>query len=194
MASQSDNSKVPMASNAAAGMPPASQQAQAQVQTQAQTAAVQESGAQKKAQKPRRKSTKKERIVFTSNKRKEAKARAVVKKGTGRITINSIDINMFEPKELRSLMLEPINISNIAREIAKGIDIKVNVNGGGISAQAQAARGAIAKGIAEYAESDTIRKEYLRYDRSLLVADPRRVEPKKFKGPKARARFQTSYR
>jgi len=186
MASQSDNSKVPMASNATAGMPPASQQAQ--------TAAMQESGAQKKAQKPRRKSTKKERIVFTSNKRKEAKARAVIRKGTGRITINSIDINMFEPKELRSLMLEPINISNIAREIAKGIDIKVNVNGGGISAQAQAARGAIAKGIAEYAESDTIRKEYLRYDRSLLVADPRRVEPKKFKGPKARARFQTSYR
>ena len=28
------------------------------------------------------------------------------------------------------------------------------------------------------------------YDRTLLVADPRRCEPKKFGGPGARARFQ----
>lgn len=32
------------------------------------------------------------------------------------------------------------------------------------------------------------------YDRSLLVADPRRCEPKKFGGPGARARYQKSYR
>lgn len=32
------------------------------------------------------------------------------------------------------------------------------------------------------------------YDRSLLVADPRRCEPKKFGGTGARARFQKSYR
>jgi Ribosomal protein S9/S16 len=32
------------------------------------------------------------------------------------------------------------------------------------------------------------------YDRSLLVADPRRCEPKKYGGPGARARFQKSYR
>jgi hypothetical protein len=30
--------------------------------------------------------------------------------------------------------------------------------------------------------------------RTLLVADPRRVEPKKFGGPGARARYQKSYR
>ena len=34
----------------------------------------------------------------------------------------------------------------------------------------------------------------LSYDRTLLVADPRRCEPKKFGGPGARARFQKSYR
>lgn len=34
----------------------------------------------------------------------------------------------------------------------------------------------------------------LSYDRSLLVADPRRCEPKKFGGHGARARFQKSYR
>ena len=34
----------------------------------------------------------------------------------------------------------------------------------------------------------------LTYDRTLLVADPRRMEPKKFGGRGARARFQKSYR
>ncbi|MGC8478848.1 MAG: 30S ribosomal protein S9 [Candidatus Micrarchaeia archaeon] len=136
----------------------------------------------------------KDKVSFGSSKRKEARARAVVKKGAGRIKINSVDISLIEPREFRSMMLEPLNISNIAKELAKGVDIEVNVYGGGRSAQAQAVRSAIAKGISEYADSDMIRKEYLRYDRSLLVDDPRRVEPKKFKGPKARARFQTSYR
>ncbi len=32
------------------------------------------------------------------------------------------------------------------------------------------------------------------YDKSLLVADPRRCEPKKFGGPGPRARYQKSYR
>lgn len=35
---------------------------------------------------------------------------------------------------------------------------------------------------------------FLKYDRSLLVADPRRCEPKKFGGRSARARVQKSYR
>ena len=34
----------------------------------------------------------------------------------------------------------------------------------------------------------------VQYDRSLLVADPRRCEAKKFGGPGARARYQKSYR
>ena len=34
----------------------------------------------------------------------------------------------------------------------------------------------------------------LQYDRTLLVADPRRCEPKKYGGPGARARIQKSYR
>lgn len=34
----------------------------------------------------------------------------------------------------------------------------------------------------------------IQYDRTLLVGDPRRCEPKKFGGPGARARYQKSYR
>ncbi len=32
------------------------------------------------------------------------------------------------------------------------------------------------------------------YDRTLLIADPRRMEPKKFGGHGARSRYQKSYR
>ncbi len=163
-----------------------------------QAAAVPAEQTQKTAAKrPRssaRKAVKKEKKVFVSSKRKRAVARAVLKKGSGRIIVNSVDVSLVEPRELRSIMMEPVNALSLAREMAKGLDISVNVSGGGRSAQAQAVRTAIAKGIAKYSDSDTIRKEYLRHDRSMLVDDPRRVEPKKFRGPKARARFQTSYR
>ena len=39
-----------------------------------------------------------------------------------------------------------------------------------------------------------IKEILVNYDRTLLVADPRRCEPKKFGGPGARARYQKSYR
>jgi small subunit ribosomal protein S16e len=39
-----------------------------------------------------------------------------------------------------------------------------------------------------------VRDAFARYDRTLLVADPRRCEPKKFGGRGTRARFQKSYR
>jgi len=39
-----------------------------------------------------------------------------------------------------------------------------------------------------------LRETLVAYDRTLLVADPRRCEPKKFGGRGARARFQKSYR
>lgn len=44
------------------------------------------------------------------------------------------------------------------------------------------------------AQKNEIKDLLLQYDRALLVADPRRCEPKKFGGPSARARYQKSYR
>lgn len=44
------------------------------------------------------------------------------------------------------------------------------------------------------ASKKEIKDILVQYDRSLLVADPRRCEPKKFGGPGARARYQKSYR
>ena len=64
-----------------------------------------------------------------------------------------------------------------------------------------AIRQALAKGVVAYyqkfvdeASKKEIRDVLIAYDRSLLVADPRRCEPKKFGGPGARARYQKSYR
>ena len=39
-----------------------------------------------------------------------------------------------------------------------------------------------------------LKQALIAYDRTLLVADSRRCEPKKFGGPGARARYQKSYR
>jgi len=53
--------------------------------------------------------------------------------------------------------------------------------------------------IAAAADVDEASKKEIKdllvaYDRTLLVADPRRCEPKKFGGPGPRARYQKSYR
>jgi small subunit ribosomal protein S16e len=81
------------------------------------------------------------------------------------------------------------------------IDIRVKVTGGGHTSQIYAIRQAIAKGIVAYHQKyvdeqskNELKKAFLAYDRTLLIADSRRSEPKKFGGPGARARYQKSYR
>lgn len=142
----------------------------------------------------RRKGTPKQKVVFAKGKRKNSVARARLIKGKGGLTINNVEIKLLKPREIRELITEPINFSSLTKEIANNSDIKVNVYGGGVSGQAQAVRTAVAKVISGASGSDAIKKAYMKYDRTLLVDDVRQVEPKKFLGPKARARFQTSYR
>ncbi len=137
-------------------------------------------------------SQKEAKVVSSHRKRSIARARIV--SGSGSVSVNGIPISIIEPKELRMLMLEPVFISQLTREAMRKADISVTVTGGGKVGQAQAVRNSIAKALVEFSDSDVIRKEFLRYDRMILVDDKRRVEPKKYLGPKARARFQTSYR
>jgi small subunit ribosomal protein S16e len=49
------------------------------------------------------------------------------------------------------------------------------------------------KYVDEYAKNQ-LKQALVQYDRTLLVADNRRCEPKKFGGKGARSRFQKSYR
>ncbi len=178
-------------------------QAQVPAQAAAQAGQAAQAGAAKKAIQrrapagtgaARKRPAKKKEVTVATSKRKEAVARAYVRKGTGIVTVNNFDVSTTEPAELRRLMTESLHISNVTEDVAKGVDINVNVRGGGQSGQAQAVRSAIAKGISDYADSDAVRRECIRFDRYMIIDDTRRVEPKKFKGPKARARFQKSYR
>lgn len=77
------------------------------------------------------------------------------------------------------------------------LDIRVRVKGGGHTSQVYALRQAIAKAIvayyAKYIDAYSameLKKKLVAYDRTLLIADPRRMEPKKFGGQGARARRQ----
>ncbi len=150
---------------------------------------------QKKRAAPKRKgAVRKGKGAFVKSKRKQAVARASSSTGKGIITVNKFEMGTIMPIEYRAMMMEPVNFSDTTRGIASKMDIKVTVQGGGASAQAQAVRSSIAKSIVEFSGSESLKKDYMHYDRFMIVDDSRRVEPKKFKGPKARARFQKSYR
>ncbi|MBD3189349.1 MAG: 30S ribosomal protein S9 [Candidatus Heimdallarchaeota archaeon] len=132
------------------------------------------------------------RIVLTSGKRKTAIARATTKPGKGRIRINSVPLEIFQPELARMKIQEPLVI--VGEEVLKEIDIIVDVKGGGVIGQADAVRTAIGRALVKWTEDPELRSKYMYYDRSILVADSRRKESKKAGGPGARARYQKSYR
>ena len=81
------------------------------------------------------------------------------------------------------------------------IDIRIRVQGGGYVSKIYAIRQAIARGLIKYfekfiseAKMSQIRDIFLNYDRSLLIGDPRKAEPKKAGGKGARTWYQISYR
>ena len=131
------------------------------------------------------------KVVHTSGKRKTAIARGTVKEGTGRVIINKQPLELYSPELARLKLEEPLDI---AGDIVDNVDITVRVRGGGVMGQAEAARMVIAKGLVQYTNDMDLKDKYIHYDRTMLVGDPRRSEPKKFGGPGARARKQKSYR
>jgi len=141
-----------------------------------------------KLKKPRASRSKK-KIFVERGKRKRAIARATAREGTGMLKINNLGINTLTSPVEREIISEPLRFVDASK-----MDVSVNVRGGGRMGQAQAARTAIARALVAYTGDEGLRKRLMEFDRSLLVEDPRRVEPKKFKGPKARARFTKSYR
>lgn len=130
------------------------------------------------------------KVIHCSGKRKSAVARATLKQGTGKVRVNNKIIDVYEPKMAKRKILEAIQL---AGNVAEGVDINVNVCGGGATAQSEAARLAIAKALAKH--SKKLEKVFLKYDRTLLVADVRRRESSKpnCRG-KARSKKQKSYR
>merc|ERR1711998_153644 len=137
--------------------------------------------------------------VQTFGRKKSAVAVSYCKKGRGLIKINGCPIELVEPELLRYKVFEPILL--LGRERFAIMDLRIRVKGGGYTSQIYAIRQAIAKSVVSYyqkfvdeQQKKEIKEILISYDRSLLVADPRRCEPKKFGGPGARARRQKSYR
>lgn len=131
--------------------------------------------------------------------KKTATAVAHCKPGKGMIRVNGTPLEFVQPEALRLKAFEPVLV--LGQERFANLDIRVRVNGGGNTSQIYAIRQAIAKALVAFhqkyvdeASKQELREILIRYDRSLLVADPRRCEAKKFGGPGARARYQKSYR
>jgi small subunit ribosomal protein S16e len=137
--------------------------------------------------------------VQTFGKKKTATAVAQCKAGKGMVRVNGIPLELVQPETLRLKAFEPLLI--LGKERFSNLDIRIRVTGGGHTSQIYAIRQALAKAIVAFhqkcvdeASKQEIRNILISHDRSLLVADPRRCEPKKFGGPGARARYQKSYR
>lgn len=130
-------------------------------------------------------------IVQTTGKRKEAIARATVRKGTGQVRVNLQPLEFLEPEIVRQKIQEPLLMVG---EKWKVLNISVDVAGGGIMGQASAARTAVARGLLAWLKDPALAEMFKRYDRSLIVNDPRRKLPKRPGGRGARKRRQKSYR
>lgn len=140
-----------------------------------------------------------EKRIQTFGRKKTAVAVATVSRGQGLIRVNGRPLEFIQPEQLRFKAFEPLLL--LGHERFAEVDIRLKVRGGGNVAQVYAIRQAIAKGVLayyqRYADESTrkqLRDVLINFDRALLIADPRRREPKKFGGRGARARFQKSYR
>lgn len=132
------------------------------------------------------------KVLVISGKRKTATARAVVKPGIGRIRINRIPLEIYDPEIAREKIMEPL--MQAGNDVLKQLDVDVKVSGGGYMGQAEASRMVIANALLKWTKSSRLRRVFVEYDRTMVVGDPRSKEPKKFGGPGARARDQKSYR
>ena len=131
------------------------------------------------------------KIINTSGKRKTAIARATLKAGKGVIRVNSVPLEAYGSDTTRMKISEPLLLVPNA---VHGIDVTIDVAGGGVMGQAEAVRTALARGIIKWHNDPPMKDIYLAYDRTLLVNDSRQKEAKKPHGRGARKKFQKSYR
>ncbi|MDC3257818.1 30S ribosomal protein S9 [Flavobacteriales bacterium] len=121
--------------------------------------------------------------IHTIGRRKEAVARIYLSKGKGKIIVNGKDFKEYFPVDTMQYKLEqPFKVS----EVANKFDVKVNVDGGGTTGQAEAIRLAISRALCEL---DQENRPALKAE-GLLTRDARVVERKKPGQKKARKKFQ----
>jgi small subunit ribosomal protein S9 len=126
-------------------------------------------------------------VINALGRRKAAVARVYVSEGSGKITINKRDLEVYFPSSiLQYIVKQPLNKLGVTEKY----DIKINLDGGGFKGQSEAARLGIARALVKINPED---KPALRSE-GFMTRDPREVERKKPGRPKARKRFQFSKR
>ena len=121
--------------------------------------------------------------IHTIGRRKASVARVYLAKGKGKITINGKDFKEYFPVDTMQYKLEqPFKITDLSGKF----DVKVNVDGGGTTGQAEAIRLAISRALCEL---DVENRPALKSE-GLLTRDARVVERKKPGQKKARKKFQ----
>ena len=126
-------------------------------------------------------------VINTLGRRKTAVARVYMKPGSGQIMVNNRDYKeYFCVPTLQYKVEQPLQVANLMGQY----DIKANLDGGGVTGQAEALRMAIAKALTQI--NPELRPALKA--QGFLRRDPRMVERKKPGQPKARKRFQFSKR
>lgn len=126
-------------------------------------------------------------VVNTIGRRKSAVARVYVTPGKGNITINDRELNNYFTTEILQFVATQ---SLTLLGVRESYDVKVNLDGGGFSGQAEAVRHGISRALIKI---DPENRPKLK-QAGFLTRDPREVERKKPGRPKARKRFQFSKR
>jgi small subunit ribosomal protein S9 len=126
-------------------------------------------------------------VTHTIGRRKTSVARVFLKEGKGDITVNKKNFkDYFNTPTLHYKLEQAFALT----ETTGQYDVTINVEGGGITGQAEAIRLGIARALVEV-NADF--KPMLKAD-GLMTRDPRMVERKKFGQKKARKKFQFSKR
>ncbi len=125
--------------------------------------------------------------IQTVGRRKEAVARVILRQGDGDWSVNGRSVDDYFPVlRYRAVCRKPLEVVD-----SEGIfDVQVNVDGGGVSGQADAVQLGLARALVEVDEDH---RGPLRAE-GLLTRDPRVVERKKPGQPKARKKYQFSKR
>jgi small subunit ribosomal protein S9 len=124
---------------------------------------------------------------YATGKRKNAVARVWIKPGTGKITVNGRDQEIYFARPvLRMMLAQPFEVTGRTGEF----DVDVTVVGSGLSGQAGAVRHGISKALTMYEPS--LRTQLKPH--GFLTRDSRVVERKKYGKAKARRSFQFSKR
>ena len=125
--------------------------------------------------------------AYATGKRKNAIARVWIKRGTGKITINDRDQEIYFARPvLRMLLNQPFVVTDRLGQF----DVDVTVEGSGLSGQAGAVRHGISKALTYFEPGlRAVLKPH-----GFLTRDSRVVERKKYGKAKARRSFQFSKR